>query len=163
MANTGHRGLAVMARFDQTSTVVGSPLGGAPVPRTCDEASLSSPLASRPINCFERWRKTQIWWLPRVRLVLDIRAKTRTMGDAIYRGFLDRIVVDKDSNLFLIYNRLYHMKICDRIKSGKFGWALPGWTQFRLTPAGLGSPRVRSGYGGVLAGWAGAGPSWANG
>jgi hypothetical protein len=126
MANTGHGGLAVMARFDQTSTVVGSPLGGAPVPRTCDEASLSSPLASRPINCFERWRKTQIWWLPRVRLVLDIRAKTRTMGDAIYRGFLDRIVVDKDSNLFLIYNRLYHMKICDRIKSGKFGWALPG-------------------------------------
>jgi hypothetical protein len=34
---------------------------------------------------------------------------------------------------------------------------------FRLTPAGLGSPLVGSGYGGVLAGWAGAGPNWANG
>jgi hypothetical protein len=56
-----------------------------------------------------------------------------------------RIIVGKDSNLFLIHNWLYHAKICERIKRGKFGWALPGWTRFRLTLAGLGSPRVGSG------------------
>jgi hypothetical protein len=56
-ANTGHGGPAVTVRFDRTSTVAGSPLGGAPAPRTCVEASSSSPLASRPINCSERRRK----------------------------------------------------------------------------------------------------------
>jgi hypothetical protein len=55
-ANTGHGGPAVTVRFDLTSMVVGSPLHGAPAPRTCDKASASSPLASRPINCSE-WRR----------------------------------------------------------------------------------------------------------
>jgi hypothetical protein len=31
--------------------------------------------------------KTQIWWLPRVRRVLDLRPKIRTIGGAKYRGF----------------------------------------------------------------------------
>jgi hypothetical protein len=56
MANTGHGGPAVTAQFDQTSTVARSPLSGAPAPRMCAEASSSSPLASRPINCSE-WRR----------------------------------------------------------------------------------------------------------
>jgi hypothetical protein len=30
--------------------------------------------------------KTQIWWLPSVRRVLDLQPKIRTMGGAIYRG-----------------------------------------------------------------------------
>jgi hypothetical protein len=57
MVNTGHGGPAVTSQFDQTSTVARSPLGGAPAPRTCTEASSTSPLASRPINCSERRRK----------------------------------------------------------------------------------------------------------
>jgi hypothetical protein len=61
--------------------------GEASAPRMCAEASSSSLLASRPINCSKRWRKTQIWWLPRVRRVLDLQPKIRTMGGAIYRGF----------------------------------------------------------------------------
>jgi hypothetical protein len=56
-ANTSHRGPAVTAWFDRTSMVAGSPLGGALTPRTCAEASSSSPLASRLINCSERRRK----------------------------------------------------------------------------------------------------------
>jgi hypothetical protein len=76
-----------MARFGRTSTVAGSPLGGAPAPRTYAEASSSSPLASQPINCSKRRRKTRIWWLPMVQWVLDLRLKIRTMGDVIYRGF----------------------------------------------------------------------------
>jgi hypothetical protein len=61
--------------------------GEASAPRTCTEASLSSLLASRPTNCSKRWRKTQIWWLPRVRRVLDLRSKICNIGGAIYRGF----------------------------------------------------------------------------
>jgi hypothetical protein len=58
IANMGHGGPAVTAWFRQTTTVAGSPLGGASAPRTCVEASSSSPLASRPINCSERRWKT---------------------------------------------------------------------------------------------------------
>jgi hypothetical protein len=36
--NTGHGGPAVTVRFIRTSMVAGSPLGGAPAPRTCAEA-----------------------------------------------------------------------------------------------------------------------------
>jgi hypothetical protein len=43
----------------------------ASAPRTCTKASSSSLLASRPTNCSDWWRKTQILWLPRVRRVLD--------------------------------------------------------------------------------------------
>jgi hypothetical protein len=86
MANTGHRGPAATARFGRTSTVTGSTLDGAPAARTCAEASSCSPLASRPISCSEWWQKTQIWWLPRVERVLDLRPKIHTIGGAIYRG-----------------------------------------------------------------------------
>jgi hypothetical protein len=61
--------------------------GEALAPRTCAEASSSSLLASRPTNCSERRQKTQIWWLPRVRWVLDLWPKICTTGDTIYRGF----------------------------------------------------------------------------
>jgi hypothetical protein len=56
-------------------------------PRMYIMASLSSLLASRLINCSERRWKTQIWWLPRVRRVLELRLKIRSRGGAIYRGF----------------------------------------------------------------------------
>jgi hypothetical protein len=91
--------------------------GEASAPRTCAKASLSSLLASRLTNCSDRRRKTQIWWLPRVRWVLDLWPKIRTICDAIYRGFLDRIVVCKDSNTFLVCVELYLVKI--QKKSGR--------------------------------------------
>jgi hypothetical protein len=59
----------------------------ASAPRTCTKASSSSLLASRPTNCSDRRWKTQIWWLPRVRGVLDLRPKIRIIYGAIYRGF----------------------------------------------------------------------------
>jgi hypothetical protein len=61
--------------------------GEALAPRMCTKASSSSLLSSRPTICFDRWRKTQIWWLPRVRQVLLLRPKIRTICSAIYRGF----------------------------------------------------------------------------
>jgi hypothetical protein len=61
--------------------------GEASAPSTCAKASSSSLLASRPVNCPERRQKTRIWWLPRVRRVLELWPKIRTIGSAIYRGF----------------------------------------------------------------------------
>jgi hypothetical protein len=66
----------VRATFDEASA-----------PKTCAEASSSSLLASRPTNCSERRWKSRIWWLPRVRRVLNLRPKIHTIGGAIYRGF----------------------------------------------------------------------------
>jgi hypothetical protein len=86
-------------------------------PRTCAKASSSSLLASRPTNCFEQWQKTRIWWLPRVLWVLDLRPKIHTICGAIYRGFLDRIVVGKYSNTFLVCIELCLAKI--QKKSGR--------------------------------------------
>jgi hypothetical protein len=48
---------------------------------------LSSLLASRLTNCNDRRRKTQIWWLPRVRRVLVLLPKIHTTCGDIYRGF----------------------------------------------------------------------------
>jgi hypothetical protein len=56
-------------------------------PRMCAKASLSSLLASRPTNCFDWCRKSWIWWLPRVRRVLDLWPKICTICSAIYKGF----------------------------------------------------------------------------
>jgi hypothetical protein len=61
--------------------------GESSAPRTCTKASSSSLLACRPTNCSDRWRKTQIWWLPRVQRVLDLRPKIHTIYGAIYKGF----------------------------------------------------------------------------
>jgi hypothetical protein len=61
--------------------------GEVSTPRMCAKASSSSPLASRPTNCSDRQWKTQIWWLPRVRRVLDLRPKIHTICGTIYRGF----------------------------------------------------------------------------
>jgi hypothetical protein len=61
--------------------------GDASTPGTYTDASSSSLLASRPFNCSDRQRKTQIWWLPRVRRVLDLQPKICTICGAIYRGF----------------------------------------------------------------------------
>jgi hypothetical protein len=61
--------------------------GEASGPRTCAKASLSSLLASRPTNCSDRRWKSQIWWLPRVWRVLDLRPKIRTICGAIYKSF----------------------------------------------------------------------------
>jgi hypothetical protein len=74
-------------RLDRCLATVREASGEASAPRACAEASLNSLLASRPTNCSEWRRKTQIWWLPRVRWVLDMRPKIRTTGGAIYRGF----------------------------------------------------------------------------
>jgi hypothetical protein len=66
---------------------VGGGLREASAPRTCAKASLSSLLASQPTNCSDRRRKTRIWWLPRLRWVLELWLKIRTICGAIYRGF----------------------------------------------------------------------------
>jgi hypothetical protein len=50
-------------------------------------ASLCSLLASCLTNYSKRRQKTLIWWLRRVRRVLDLQAKFHTMGCAIYRDF----------------------------------------------------------------------------
>jgi hypothetical protein len=61
--------------------------GEASAPRTCAKASLSSLLTSLSTNCSNRRWKIWIWWLPRVRQVLDMRSKICTICGAIYRGF----------------------------------------------------------------------------
>jgi hypothetical protein len=71
----------------QCLVMVSMASGEASAPKTCAEASLSSLLASWPINYSKRRQKTWIWWLPRVRRILDLRQKIRTIGNAIYRGF----------------------------------------------------------------------------
>jgi hypothetical protein len=77
----------MVRRLGRCLATVRAASGEASTPRTCAEASLNSLLASRPTNCSERRRKTRIWWLSRVRRVLELRLKIRTIGDAIYRGF----------------------------------------------------------------------------
>jgi hypothetical protein len=81
------RSPATLRRLGRCMEIVWAASNEASAPRMCAEASSSSLLASRLINCFERWQKTQIWWLPRVQRVLDLWPKIRTMGGAIYRGF----------------------------------------------------------------------------
>jgi hypothetical protein len=61
--------------------------GEASAPGTCAKASSSSLLASWPTNCSDRYRKTRIWWQPRVRWVLDLRPKIHSICGAICRGF----------------------------------------------------------------------------
>jgi hypothetical protein len=82
-----YRSPATVRRLGRCLVMVRAVSGEASAPRTCVEASSSSLLASQPINCSERRWKTRIWWLPRVRRVLDLRPKIHTIGGAIYRGF----------------------------------------------------------------------------
>jgi hypothetical protein len=77
----------MVRRLDRCLVTVRAASGEDSAPRTCDVASSNSLLASQPINVSERQRKTQIWWLPRVRRVLDLWPKIHTIGGAIYRGF----------------------------------------------------------------------------
>jgi hypothetical protein len=74
-------------QLDWGLSMVRAASGEASAPSTCAKASLSSLLASRLTNCSDRWWKTRIWWLPRVRRVLDLRPKILTICDAIYTGF----------------------------------------------------------------------------
>jgi hypothetical protein len=74
-------------RLDRCLSTVRVAPGEALALRTCAKASLSSLLASQPTNCSDRRRKTQIWWLPRVQRVLNLRPKIHTICGAIYRGF----------------------------------------------------------------------------
>jgi hypothetical protein len=72
---------ATVRRFSRCLSMVRAASGEASAPRTCAKASLSSLPASRPTNCSDRRRKTQIWWLLRVRRVLVLRPKIRTTCD----------------------------------------------------------------------------------
>jgi hypothetical protein len=54
----------------------------------------------------------------------------------LYIGVLDRIIEDKDSNLFLVHNRLYLMKIWKKIEEGRIRSVCTG-TGFGLGLAGL--------------------------
>jgi hypothetical protein len=81
------RSLTTMRRLGRCLSTVRVASGEALAPRTCVKASLSSLLASRPTNCSDRQWKTRIWWLPRVRQVLDLWPKIHTICGAIYRGF----------------------------------------------------------------------------
>jgi hypothetical protein len=81
------RSLATVWRLGRCLSMVRAASGEASAPRTCTKASLSSILASWPTNCSDwRW-KTWIWWLPRVRRVLDLRPKICTICGSIYMGF----------------------------------------------------------------------------
>jgi hypothetical protein len=86
-AETGHRKWLTGRQLDRWLAMVRTASGCAPASRACAEASFCSLLASCPTNCSTRQQKTQIWWLPRVRWVLDLQAKIHTMGCAIYRDF----------------------------------------------------------------------------
>jgi hypothetical protein len=79
--------LAMVRWLGQCLVTVRAASGEALTPKTCAEASSNSLLAFRPTNCFERRRKTRIWWPPRVSRVLDLQSKIRTIGSAIYTGF----------------------------------------------------------------------------
>jgi hypothetical protein len=81
------RSPATVRRLGRCLLTVRAAFGEASAPRACAKASSSSLLASRPTNCSDRRWKTWIWWLPRVRRVLDLRPKIRTICDATYRGF----------------------------------------------------------------------------
>jgi hypothetical protein len=81
------RWLAMVRRLGRCLAMVKAASSEASAPRACAKASSSSLLASRPTNCSERRWKTRTWWLPRVRQVLDLRLKIRTICGAIYRGF----------------------------------------------------------------------------
>jgi hypothetical protein len=81
------RSPATVRRLGRCLSTVREASSEASAPRTCAKASWSSLLDSRPTNCSDRWWKTQIWWLPRVRRVLDLRLKICTICNAIYRVF----------------------------------------------------------------------------
>jgi hypothetical protein len=81
------RSATTVRRLGRCLATVRVASGEASAPRTCAEASLNSLLASQPTNCSERRRKTQIWWLPRVRRVLNLWPKIHTICGSIYRGF----------------------------------------------------------------------------
>jgi hypothetical protein len=53
-----HKGLAVLVQLGQASIAMRSSPGGSLVPRACSKASLSLPLAPRPINCTSWQRKS---------------------------------------------------------------------------------------------------------
>jgi hypothetical protein len=81
------RSSTTVRRLGRCLAMVRVAFGEASAPMTYAKASSSSLLASWPTNCSDRRWKTQIWWLPRVRRVLDLRPKIRTICGAIYRGF----------------------------------------------------------------------------
>jgi hypothetical protein len=81
------RSPATVRWLDRCLAMVRVASSEASAPRTCAKAFLSSLLASRPTNCANQWQKTQIWWLPKVWRVLDLRPKIHTICGAIYRGF----------------------------------------------------------------------------
>jgi hypothetical protein len=81
------RSPATVRRLDRCLVTVRVASGEASAPRMCSEASSSSFLASRLINCSKQRRKTRIWWLSRFWQVLDLRPKIHTIGGAIYMGF----------------------------------------------------------------------------
>jgi hypothetical protein len=76
------RSPAMVRRLGRCLSTVRVASGEASASRTCTKASLSSILASRPTNCSDRLR-----WLPRVRHVIDLRPKIRTICGAIYKSF----------------------------------------------------------------------------
>jgi hypothetical protein len=80
------RSSAMVRQLGRCLSTVRAASSEASAPRTCAKASSSSLLTSRPTNFSDRWRKTRIWWLPRVRRVLDLQPKIRTICSAIYRG-----------------------------------------------------------------------------
>jgi hypothetical protein len=86
-ANLNLRRAATVRRLGRCLSMVRVASGEASTPRTCAKASSSTLLASLPTNCSNRQRKTRIWWLPRVRQVLDLRPKICTICGAIYKGF----------------------------------------------------------------------------
>jgi hypothetical protein len=86
-ANLKQRRAAMVWRLGRWLATVRAASVEALALRTCAKASSSSLLASRSTNCFEWWWKTRIWWLPRVRQVLDLRSKIQSICGAIYRGF----------------------------------------------------------------------------
>jgi hypothetical protein len=79
------RSTAMVRRLGRCLSTVSAASDEASAQRMCAKASLSSLLASRPTSCSDRRQKTRIWWLLRVRRVLGLRPKIRTIC-ALYIG-----------------------------------------------------------------------------
>jgi hypothetical protein len=115
-ANVNQRRAATVRRFGRCLVTVRAASGEALTPRTCAKASSSSLLASRRPIALNGGRKLEFGGYLGFGRFLTCSRKFALYA-ALYIGVLDRIVVGKDSNTFLVCITLYLMKILK--KSGR--------------------------------------------
>jgi hypothetical protein len=114
------RSPTTVGRLGRCLSMVSVASGEASAPRTCAKASSSSLLASWLSNYPDQQWKTRIWWLPRVRRVLDLRPKTRTLS----REDLEEI--EKGINAVL------NDRLNEQVAHAVAGWATLNLAQSRF-------------------------------